>query len=691
MTVWVVRAGRDGSEEEIAVQHGVIVVDWKDLPDLSTVQTREELRELCQQVYSDLRDGSPVRTVTQLWAFRSEIADGDFAILPLKTRTDAVAVGRVTSPYRYRPDLVPTAHHTHSVEWLDLEVLRSAFAKDFLASINVPPTVSRVGVPHAEDRLLAILDDGQDPGPGDEIDSLEHDRQSERYAESVFGRLYPEERARREVLHIIATSIRYAHDTGPSSWELTLRPASFMFNVGMVWVMSGYENKLWLNVDGRSLDPAIQDDIRAVATTLERDKGLHSMSEPLSVLFVGDALTSLHAQPFYPTLEQAHFRIIDEARSRRSVAMFKGAHSPGIVKYLRRELDEDIPDPAYVNPGKPVTQVTPGEWEAIQQVIEPPAPKVQTESYSEPAFEDILQSIRTQGMRIDERTLRRYHASLKVRGFVILSGMSGTGKSWLATAYARAIAAECLVVAVAPNWTSNEDLLGFQSPLDDRYHDTDFSRFLRDASEQYARALVESRQPRPFHLVLDEMNLARVEYYFAKFLSAMEDRAREGVGSINLAPGDTVLLAPNLFVVGTVNVDETTQSFADKVYDRAQLLELTAPREALWLHIGNEPYRDILLAIWDAVHDVAPFAFRIVDDIRRYVAEAQSIGGTWHDAFDEQLVQKILPKLAKSDERIGDALERCVEIARENDLVLTLAKVTTMLDGFNRYGFASYF
>ncbi len=138
-------------------------------------------------------------------------------------------------------------------------------------------------------------------------------------------------------------------------------------------------------------------------------------------------------------------------------------------------------------------------------------------------------------MRIAEQTLRRYHLALKTRGFVILSGISGIGKTWLTEAYASATDAKYCLVPVAPNWTTNEDLLGYVNPLTEmQYHHTVFSYFLEDAAQEYEQVRDEGRQATPFHLVLDEMNLARVEYYFATFLSAMEVRARSGTASVNL-------------------------------------------------------------------------------------------------------------------------------------------------------------
>ena len=130
--------------------------------------------------------------------------------------------------------------------------------------------------------------------------------------------------------------------------------------------------------------------------------------------------------------------------------------------------------------------------------------------------------------------------SLMNRGFVILTGISGTGKTWLTELYAEAIGAEYLIVPVAPNWTSNEDLLGFFNPLDNQYKHTSFSRFIMEAQKEYEKAIEENRTPRPYHIVLDEMNLARVEYYFAKFLSLMEVRSRQKEAAIEIPPDDKV-------------------------------------------------------------------------------------------------------------------------------------------------------
>lgn len=312
-------------------------------------------------------------------------------------------------------------------------------------------------------------------------------------------------------------------------------------------------------------------------------------------------------------------------------------------------------------------------------------------TYREPDFSTIRERIRRQGLRIDARDLRRYHLSLKTRGFVILSGVSGVGKTWLAEAYARAVGAKSLLVPVAPNWTTNEDLLGYHNPIDQTYRDTAFSRFVREAADAFARAQRSGKAPRPYHVLLDEMNLARVEHYFARFLSALEARARSGSAAVlDLGPGDTVVLPPTLAFVGTVNMDETTHGFADKVYDRAQLLEIGVTRDLLAEHLGDAPYGPRVLAVWSAVHAIAPFAFRVVDEIGAYIGQAAQLGVPWEDALDEQLLQKVLPKVKGTDPQVGRALSDFLEAIGDH-CPLSRAKAERILAGYRAHGIASFF
>jgi 5-methylcytosine-specific restriction endonuclease McrBC GTP-binding regulatory subunit McrB len=291
---------------------------------------------------------------------------------------------------------------------------------------------------------------------------------------------------------------------------------------------------------------------------------------------------------------------------------------------------------------------------------------------------------------IGDDVIRRYHLAMSTRGFVILSGPSGTGKTWLAQAYAEAAGARVKMVAVDPSWSSNEDLLGYLSPLDGFYHHTPFSEFVQEAAREWDSSNMAGRLAREFHVILDEMNLARVEHYFSRFLSAMEIRSREGVARLDLAPGHSVELAPNLKFAGTVNVDETTHGFADKVYDRAQLIELPLQRDYVLRFLDDEPYREDVLRVWDALKPLAPFGFRVLDEMHHYVVAARELGTDWEVALDEQFVQKVLPRVRGADQRLEQALEAFLG-AIGDGYPLSQAKAEEMRAEYRTHGYASFF
>jgi hypothetical protein len=279
------------------------------------------------------------------------------------------------------------------------------------------------------------------------------------------------------------------------------------------------------------------------------------------------------------------------------------------------------------------------------------------------------------GFLIGDDVIRRYHLAIQTRGFVILSD---------------AIGARPKLAAVDPSWSSNEDLLGYLSPLDGFYHHTPFSEFVQEAAREWTSADLAGRTAREFHIILDEMNLARVEHYFSRFLSAMEVRSREGIARLDLAPGHTVELTPNLRFVGTVNIDETTHGFADKVYDRAQLIELPLLRHYVEEFLQGEPYEQVLLRVWDALRPIAPFGFRVLEEVRAYVVSADEVGIDWQVALDEQFVQKVLPRVRGADARLDEGLA-AFEAALGEGFPLTRAKVELMREDYATHGFASFF
>ena len=166
MTVWVVRAGRNGEGEDLALDKGMAVIGWGELPDFSKVKSREELAEVCRQVYPEAKPMTVSNWVGQFWTFRERIHVGDLVVLPLKTR-NAVAIGKVIGPYQYRPDLPDDAHHVRRVDWMRKDIPRSAFDQDTLFSLGLRPTVYQIQRNQAEERIQAMLE-GHAFTPGNE-------------------------------------------------------------------------------------------------------------------------------------------------------------------------------------------------------------------------------------------------------------------------------------------------------------------------------------------------------------------------------------------------------------------------------------------------------------------------------------------------------------------------------------------
>ncbi len=209
----------------------------------------------------------------------------------------------------------------------------------------------------------------------------------------------------------------------------------------------------------------------------------------------------------------------------------------------------------------------------------------------------LVHYLKAKGFQFDEKQVAAFYASLKTKGFVILSGLSGTGKTKLAQLFAELLCPKCgegkqdkecthLFLSVRPDWRDSKALLGYYNPLTERYESTPLLEFLLRAASDYEQ---NKDNAQPYFVILDEMNLAHVEYYFADFLSVLESgRDEEGwtkealrLHSFSQSLRDqdgneippTLPLPPNLYIIGTVNIDETTYMFSPKVLDRAFTLE----------------------------------------------------------------------------------------------------------------------
>jgi len=164
MTVWLVRAGRSGERETLALEQSLSVLGWQEMPDLSNVNSKEALEVLIRDTYPDAGKRRIANWTTQLWAFRSRIQVDDLVTLPLKQQS-AVAIGKITGSYKYRPDLPADSRHTRSTKWLKTDVPRSKFGQDLLYTLGAFLTVCKVERNNAEERIKAIIAGQAPPAP----------------------------------------------------------------------------------------------------------------------------------------------------------------------------------------------------------------------------------------------------------------------------------------------------------------------------------------------------------------------------------------------------------------------------------------------------------------------------------------------------------------------------------------------
>jgi 5-methylcytosine-specific restriction protein B len=201
-------------------------------------------------------------------------------------------------------------------------------------------------------------------------------------------------------------------------------------------------------------------------------------------------------------------------------------------------------------------------------------------------IEKFEESCKDAGLKYRSELITRYIASLATKPFVLLSGLSGSGKTKLAEAFAKWICEnkeQYALIPVGADWTNREPLLGYVNALDNKEYILPENGALKLLIE----ANKKENETKPYFLILDEMNLSHVERYFADFLSVMESKnefklhsAKMNLNSNDIEDFENATEVPNaltwpknLYIIGTVNIDETTYMFSPKVLDRANVIE----------------------------------------------------------------------------------------------------------------------
>lgn len=326
---------------------------------------------------------------------------------------------------------------------------------------------------------------------------------------------------------------------------------------------------------------------------------------------------------------------------------------------------------------------------------------------------------------------RRYITSLLAKPFVILTGNSGTGKTRISKQFAEYLEWESdegkknwVIIPVGADWTDNTKILGYYNPLAEdgngKYEKTKIVELIEEANRH---------KEIPYFVILDEMNLSHVERYFSDFLSHMEtpDTPFELEGYTRRLD-----YPENMFVVGTVNIDETTYMFSPKVLDRANVIEFKPQKEDVFkvfsaagtvgkmvpvndgsaqafLKLAKEIrtgkfavdedlthyYTDVdgdftgsnldyVEGVFSDIYEIVQkydfeFAFRTVKEIRNYIAAAYELlektEFNLNQIIDEQLLQKILPKIHGNKKEIGQMLEELTGLCDKYSLVLSKKKI----------------
>ncbi len=304
-------------------------------------------------------------------------------------------------------------------------------------------------------------------------------------------------------------------------------------------------------------------------------------------------------------------------------------------------------------------------------------------------IDNIKNYISSEGFSYPFGLIENFYLSLKTKPFVILAGISGTGKTRLVKLFAEAIGATTAngrfkLVAVRPDWSDSSDLFGHVD-LNGKFLPGVILEFINQAGEDLGN---------PYFLCLDEMNLARVEYYLSDVLSIMETRDRGANGEIYTDPllGRNIFgadegaiekyhglrLPENLYIVGTVNMDETTFPFSKKVLDRANTLEFSyvdlntsldegasevqGPQELQnsflkteYLRLShcdrNDGFIDALCSELEALNKIlktanAQVGYRVRDEIVFYCLNnrTQKLISD-EEALDNEILQKVLPRI----------------------------------------------
>ena len=374
--------------------------------------------------------------------------------------------------------------------------------------------------------------------------------------------------------------------------------------------------------------------------------------------------------------------------------------------------------------------------------------KVTSQSKKE-IVDNIFKYISSQGYEYSKELISNLYLSLKTKPFVILAGISGTGKSKIVRLFAESLGAtvennQFNMISVRPDWNDSTELIGYKN-LESKFIKGKLTQIIEKASQNLDK---------PYFVCLDEMNLARVEYYLSDYLSVIESRRKVDdkivtdklIYDSEIDEEETLSLPENLYIVGTVNMDDTTFQFSRKVLDRANTIEFSEVNlENLFgenseednldenIEVYNDflkstylktidiedEYRDYAIEINKKIIDInnilkksqKQFAYRVRDEILFYMIENKKANLLdENEAFDYQIMQKVLPTISGSENSVKETLVNLFNFVCEKEILndsdieeaeqflnsqdikykKSAEKIIYMLKGYNYDGYASY-
>lgn len=310
-----------------------------------------------------------------------------------------------------------------------------------------------------------------------------------------------------------------------------------------------------------------------------------------------------------------------------------------------------------------------------------------------------------------ETDIRSFIASLACSRIILLQGMSGTGKTSLPVAFGKFISNTTVVVPVQPTWKERSDLLGYYNEFTGKFSETPLLSAIYKAGTSDSIGII----------ILDEVNIARVEYYFAEFLSLLElpdqnsrilQVASSGMDKDPKRMSNGALLLPeNVWFIGTANNDDSTFAISDKVYDRASVLDLDKradpfrveseySKENISLQRLNRLNKEALRRYELTERDLRKinqlddflrktfqisFGNRIMRQIKVFVPTYVACGGTSNEALDVILAKKVLRKLSSCNpvlvkSRSGELTELIISLFGNDGAPECLAAIKRISD-----------